>query len=86
MVGGQEKKGDSELKFIEKELYQISDKVGGVMNQIDKELLVRLEGRRNSMLLEREESRAIWLDCGDDNTKKFMLMPKGERKQIHFGA
>ena len=49
---------------------------GGMLNQETKDTLVGLQGRRNTILLEKEEtwrlkSRALWLACGDENTKKF---------------
>ena len=55
------------------------------MNQMDKYLSIRLEGRRNILLLEREEtwrlkSWATWLECGDDNTQFFMLMLEGGKQ------
>jgi len=67
---------DAELKQVEAELLQIYEgEGGGLMTLESKEDLVRLEGRRNTLLLEKEEawrlkSRAIWLECGDENTKK----------------
>ena len=44
---------------------------GGFMDQESKESLVRLQGRNNTILLDKEEtwrlkSRAIWLECGDE--------------------
>ena len=68
---------DAELKQVEEELVQIYEGDGGGFLSMDsKEVLIRLEGRRNTILLEREEawrlkSRAIWLECGDENTKFF---------------
>ena len=43
-----------------------------------------LEGRRNTLLLEKEETwrlkrRAIWLACGDDNTKKIHAYARGRK-------
>ena len=56
---------DLELRQLEKEIYTITYWEGGVyLDQESKDSLVRLQGRRNSILLDKEEtwrlkSRAI---------------------------
>lgn len=57
---------------------------GGLISQDSKDFLIRLEGRRNTLLSEKEEtwrlkSRAIWLECGDDNTKFFHAYSRGRK-------
>ena len=56
---------------------------GGMLNQADKDSLVKLQGKRNAILLDREDtwrlkSRAIWLECGDENTKKKSCLCQGK--------
>lgn len=76
---------DAELKHVEAELLMIYEGDGwGLISQESKEAMTNLEGRRNTLLLEKEEtwrlkSTAIWLACGDDNTKKFHAYAKGRR-------
>ena len=66
-------KEDLELRQIEQEISATMDlEGGGMLNQETKDSLVRLQGRRNIILLDKEEtwrlkSRAIWLECGDGN-------------------
>ena len=57
---------------------------GGMLNQESKYTLVGLQGHRNTILLEKEDtwrlkSRALWLECGDENTKKFHAYVKGRK-------
>ena len=62
---------------IEVEIAKFQNSKGGVLHtQDDKENLISLESTRNKILKEREEvwrlkRRAIWMECGDDNTKFF---------------
>ena len=76
---------DGELKNVEEELLVIYEgEGGGLSTQESKEVLTRLEGRRYTLLLEKEEawrlkSRAIWLECGDDNTKKIHAYARGRK-------
>ena len=51
---------------------------------MDKEFLTQLEGRRITLLLEREEtwqlkSIATWLEYGDDNSKNFHAYARGRK-------
>ena len=68
---------DQAISQIETELEELQNAdEGGFLNQEDKERLFTLEANRNKILKEREEvlrlkSRAIWMECGDDNTKIF---------------
>ena len=70
---------------VEEDLCRISEGVGGGLGtQESKYLLVRLEGRGNTLLLKKEEtwrlkSRATWLEVGDDNTKLFHAYDKGRK-------
>ena len=57
---------------------------GGMLNHESKDTLVGLQGRRNTLLLEKEEtwqlkSRALWLACGDENTICFHAYAKGRK-------
>ena len=59
---------------------------GGFLTQEDREKLYSLEASRNKILKERQEvlsltSRAIWMECDDDNTKFFQAFTKGRRQQ-----
>ena len=56
----------------------------GGLDQKSKDSLVRLQGRRNSILLDKEEtwrlkSKDIWLECGDENTKFFHAFTRGRK-------
>lgn len=78
-------KDDQELKQLEESLVALyEEEGGGLLMLASKEHLTRLEGRRNTLLQEREESwrlksRAIWLECGDENTKKNHAYAKGRK-------
>ena len=78
-------KEDLELRQLEREISTIMDlEGGGYLDQVSKDSLVRLQGRRNSILLDKEEtwrlkSRAIWFKCGDENTKKNHSYARGRK-------
>ena len=60
--------------------------MGGVFSDGDREELVRNEKRRRAFFAAREESwrlksRAIWLICGDENTKFFQAYSKGRKNK-----
>ena len=79
------RRDDNELSQIELAIVDMMDmEGGGLLNQESKDTLVGLQGHRNTLLLEKEEtwrlkSRALWLACGDENTNFFMHMQR-ERK------
>ena len=62
------------INQTEADLKELQNKDGGgFLMQEDKEKLYSLEASRNKILKERKEvlrlkSRAIWMECGDDNT------------------
>ena len=76
---------DRELKQVEKDLSELLEKGGGgMLTQMDKDTLIRMEGRRNTLLLEKEEtwilkSRATWMECGDENTNFFHAYARGRK-------
>jgi len=65
-----------DLVDIEFELKRFYDRHLGFSSMADKDLLIEIESRKNSILVFREKearqkSRALWLSCGDDNTPFF---------------
>ena len=78
---------EQEINQIEVDLKELQNKDGGgFLTQDDKEKLYSLEASRSKFLKERQEvlrlkSRAIWMECGDDNTKFFQYFAKGRRQQ-----
>jgi hypothetical protein len=67
------------------ELTELQDGTGrGYLSQEAKDLLYGLEKSRRVILEEREahwrlKSRALWLACGDENTKFFQAFAKGQK-------
>jgi hypothetical protein len=78
-------KEDKEVIDIDSKLAELHDGEGqGFLNQETKEQLFGLEKRRRAILAEREaqwrlKSRALWLACGDENTKFFQAFSKGRK-------
>jgi hypothetical protein len=64
---------------------------GGFLSQETKEALITLEKKKRVLLEAKEEVwrkkiLAIWLASGDENTKFFRPMLRGEKVPIPFGA
>ena len=56
-AGEKRRREDLELRQIEKDIFNIMDlEGGGYMNQDSKDTLVRLQSRRNTILLDLEET------------------------------
>ena len=75
------------INQIEEDLQKLQNKDGGgFLTQEDREKLYSLEASINKILKERQEvlrlkSIAIWMECGDDNTKFFQAFAKGGKQQ-----
>ena len=78
---------DQHIIQIEQDLKELQNKEGGgFLTQDDREKLYSLEASRTKLLMERHEvlrlkNRAIWMECGDDNTKLFQAFAKGRKQQ-----
>ena len=77
---------DHAITQIEEDLKMLQNKDGGgFLTQENREKLYSLEASRNKILKEREvlrlKSKAIWMECGDDNKKFFQDFAKGRRQQ-----
>ena len=78
---------DQAIIQIEEDLKELQNKGGGgFLTQEDREKLYSLEASRTKILMERQEilrlkSRAIQMECGDDNTKFFQAFAKGRKQQ-----
>ena len=78
-------KDEQELKDIELALEEsMRDPLKGFSIQEDKEALIKLEKRRQSLLKEQEEAwrqkgRDIWLKSSDENTKLFQAYARGRK-------
>ena len=84
-AGDKHSREDLESRQIENDIYNIMDlEGGGYLTQESKYSLVSLQGKRNTILLDKEEtsrlkSKAIWLECGDENTKKIHSYARGRK-------
>ena len=78
---------DQAITQIEEDLEALQNSEGGGFHtQEEKMRLHTLEANRNKILKEREEvlrlkSRAIWMECGDNNNKFFQAFAKGRKQQ-----
>ena len=78
---------EQEINQIETNLEEIQNYDGaGFMTTEGRDRFSLLESNRKKILKEREEvlrlkRRAIWMECGDENTKFFQAFFKGRKQQ-----
>jgi len=79
--------------MVENQLQSLYDFRWGdkVLSYESKGIIFQLESRRKKLMEDKEamwrlKSRALWIECGDENTKIFRPLPREDKISILFGA